>query len=103
MRSSTASLFSPREIRIGMNHTNPYRPKTPVSAGKSRSPAALRPKSVSEISAKFSHCMNFAGFNSTLVPCAIVEEASAVLGLSRPVAYRNWKYARAWLREALEK
>ena len=32
-----------------------------------------------------------------------VEEAGKVLGLSRPVAYRNWKYARAWLREALEK
>ena len=32
-----------------------------------------------------------------------VEEAGEVLGLSRPVAYRNWKYARAWLREALEK
>jgi len=32
-----------------------------------------------------------------------VEEASEMLGLSRPVAYRNWKYARAWLREALQK
>ncbi len=32
-----------------------------------------------------------------------VEEAGKVLGLSRPVAYRNWKYVRAWLREALEK
>jgi RNA polymerase sigma factor (TIGR02999 family) len=32
-----------------------------------------------------------------------VEEAGDVRGLSRPVAYRNWKYARAWLREALEK
>ena len=32
-----------------------------------------------------------------------VEEAGQTLGLSRPVAYRNWKYARAWLREALEK
>ena len=32
-----------------------------------------------------------------------VEEAGAALGVSRPVAYRNWKYARAWLREALEK
>jgi RNA polymerase sigma factor (TIGR02999 family) len=32
-----------------------------------------------------------------------VEEAGDVLGLSRPVAYRNWKYARAWLRVALEK
>ncbi len=32
-----------------------------------------------------------------------VEEAGKVLGLSRTVAYRNWKYARAWLRDALEK
>lgn len=32
-----------------------------------------------------------------------VEEAGATLGMSRPVAYRHWKYARAWLRDALEK
>src|SRR4029077_17345525 len=32
-----------------------------------------------------------------------VEEAGEVLGLSRAVAYRNWKYARAWLREVLGK
>jgi RNA polymerase sigma factor (TIGR02999 family) len=32
-----------------------------------------------------------------------VEEAGEGLGVSRAVAYRNWKYARAWLREALEK
>ncbi len=32
-----------------------------------------------------------------------VEEAGAAMKLSRPVAYRNWKYARVWLREALEK
>jgi RNA polymerase sigma factor (TIGR02999 family) len=32
-----------------------------------------------------------------------VEESGEVFGISRPVAYRNWKYARAWLREALEK
>jgi RNA polymerase sigma factor (TIGR02999 family) len=32
-----------------------------------------------------------------------VEEAGATLGVSRAVAYRNWKYARAWLRAALEK
>ena len=31
-----------------------------------------------------------------------VEEAGAALGMSRAVAYRNWKYARAWLRDALE-
>jgi RNA polymerase sigma factor (TIGR02999 family) len=32
-----------------------------------------------------------------------VEEAAEALGLSRAVAYRNWKYARAWLRDALGK
>jgi RNA polymerase sigma factor (TIGR02999 family) len=32
-----------------------------------------------------------------------VEETGAALGVSRAVAYRNWKYARAWLRDALEK
>jgi RNA polymerase sigma factor (TIGR02999 family) len=32
-----------------------------------------------------------------------VEEAGSALGISRAVAYRNWKYARAWLREVLEK
>ena len=32
-----------------------------------------------------------------------VEEAGDALGVSRPVAYRNWRYARAWLREGMEK
>jgi RNA polymerase sigma factor (TIGR02999 family) len=32
-----------------------------------------------------------------------VEETGEALGVSRAVAYRNWKYARAWLRDALEK
>src|SRR5262245_41673373 len=32
-----------------------------------------------------------------------VEKAGEAMGLSRAVAYRNWKYARAWLRAALEK
>ena len=32
-----------------------------------------------------------------------VEEAGVALGVSRALAYRNWKYARAWLRDALEK
>ena len=32
-----------------------------------------------------------------------VEQAGAAIEVSRAVAYRNWKYARAWLREALEK
>jgi RNA polymerase sigma factor (TIGR02999 family) len=31
-----------------------------------------------------------------------VEEAAEALGVSRAAAYRNWKYARAWLRAALE-
>jgi hypothetical protein len=31
-----------------------------------------------------------------------VEEAGVVLGQSRPTAYRNWKYARAWLRDSLK-
>jgi RNA polymerase sigma factor (TIGR02999 family) len=31
-----------------------------------------------------------------------IEEAGKALGLSRAMAYRNWKYARAWLREALK-
>jgi RNA polymerase sigma factor (TIGR02999 family) len=31
-----------------------------------------------------------------------IEEAGTAMGLSRAVAYRNWKYARAWLRDALE-
>ena len=30
-----------------------------------------------------------------------VEEAAEAMGVSRAVAYRNWKYARAWLRDAL--
>ena len=32
-----------------------------------------------------------------------VEDAGEVAGVSRPVAYRHWKYARAWLRDALGK
>jgi RNA polymerase sigma factor (TIGR02999 family) len=32
-----------------------------------------------------------------------VEEAGQALGVSRAAAYRDWKYARAWLRDALEK
>jgi RNA polymerase sigma factor (TIGR02999 family) len=32
-----------------------------------------------------------------------VEESGEALGVSRAVAYRNWKYAGAWLREALKK
>src|SRR5262245_5373437 len=32
-----------------------------------------------------------------------VEQAGEAVRVSRPVAYRNWKYARSWLREVLEK
>ncbi len=32
-----------------------------------------------------------------------VADAGDAAGVSRPVAYRNWKYARAWLRDALGK
>jgi RNA polymerase sigma factor (TIGR02999 family) len=31
-----------------------------------------------------------------------VEEAGEASGASRAAAYRNWKYARAWLRDALD-
>ena len=30
-----------------------------------------------------------------------IDEAAAVLGVSRATAYRNWTYARAWLQDAL--
>lgn len=30
-----------------------------------------------------------------------IDEAAAVLGISRATAYRNWTYARAWLQAAL--
>jgi RNA polymerase sigma factor (TIGR02999 family) len=45
--------------------------------------------------ARVAHLHLFGGFS--------VEEAGKTVGVSRAVAYRNWKYARAWLREALEK
>jgi RNA polymerase sigma factor (TIGR02999 family) len=45
--------------------------------------------------AKVAHLHVFGGLS--------VAEAGEALGVSRAVAYRNWKYARAWLREALEK
>jgi RNA polymerase sigma factor (TIGR02999 family) len=47
------------------------------------------------IAARVAHLHLFGGLS--------VEEAGDVLGLSRPGAYRNWKYARVWLREALGK
>src|SRR5207249_3298293 len=30
-----------------------------------------------------------------------IEEAATALGLSRATAYRHWRYARAWLRDAI--
>jgi len=45
--------------------------------------------------AKVAHLHLFGGLS--------VEEAGEALEVSRAVAYRSWKYARAWLREALEK
>ncbi len=30
-----------------------------------------------------------------------IEEAAAILGMARATAYRNWSFARAWLRAAL--
>ena len=47
------------------------------------------------IAARVAHLHLFGGLS--------VEEAGEALGVSRAVAYRNWKYARAWLRDALEK
>jgi RNA polymerase sigma factor (TIGR02999 family) len=32
-----------------------------------------------------------------------IEDAAAMLGLSRATAYRHWTYARAWLRDALSR
>jgi RNA polymerase sigma factor (TIGR02999 family) len=45
-------------------------------------------------SARVAHLHLFGGLS--------IDDAGEALGLSRAVAYRNWKYARAWLREALE-
>jgi hypothetical protein len=47
------------------------------------------------IAARVAHLHLFDGLS--------VEEAGEAIGQSRAAAYRNWKYARAWLREALEK
>lgn len=46
-------------------------------------------------SAKIAQLHLFAGLS--------IGEAAEALGQSRASAYRNWKYARAWLRAALEK
>jgi RNA polymerase sigma factor (TIGR02999 family) len=53
-----------------------------------------RLKEEDQTAAQVAHLHLFGGLS--------VEEAGEVLGISRPVAYRNWKFARAWLREALE-
>jgi RNA polymerase sigma factor (TIGR02999 family) len=47
------------------------------------------------LAARVAHLHLFGGLS--------VEEGGDVLGVSRAVAYRNWKFARVWLREALEK
>jgi RNA polymerase sigma factor (TIGR02999 family) len=47
------------------------------------------------VAAQVAHLCLFGGLS--------VGEAGKAVGVSRAVAYRNWKYARAWLREALEK
>jgi RNA polymerase sigma factor (TIGR02999 family) len=47
------------------------------------------------IAAQVAHLHLFGGLS--------VEEAGAAVGVSRAAAYRNWKYARAWLRDALGK
>jgi RNA polymerase sigma factor (TIGR02999 family) len=47
------------------------------------------------LASKVAHLHLFGGLS--------VEEAGDALGVSRAVAYRNWKFARAWLRDALEK
>ncbi len=47
------------------------------------------------LAARVAHLHLFGGLS--------VEEAGDVLGLSRAMAYRNWKFARVWLRGALEK
>jgi RNA polymerase sigma factor (TIGR02999 family) len=47
-----------------------------------------------ETAARIAHLHLFGGLS--------IEEAGAALGVSRAAAYRNWKCARAWLRDALE-
>lgn len=47
-----------------------------------------------ESAAKVAHLHLFGGLS--------IEEASEAMGISRAMAYRTWKYARAWLRDALE-
>jgi RNA polymerase sigma factor (TIGR02999 family) len=47
------------------------------------------------IAARVVELRHFAGLS--------IEEAAAVLGLSRATAYRHWTYARAWLRDAISK
>jgi RNA polymerase sigma factor (TIGR02999 family) len=46
------------------------------------------------IAARIAHLHLFGGLS--------VEEAGEASGVSRAAAYRNWKYARAWIRDALE-
>jgi RNA polymerase sigma factor (TIGR02999 family) len=55
----------------------------------------IRLEAEDPLAARVAHLHLFGGVS--------VEEAGDVLGLSRAVVYRNWKFARVWLREALEK
>jgi len=47
------------------------------------------------VAARIAHLHLFGGLS--------IEEAGEVSGVSRAGAFRNWTYARAWLRQALEK
>jgi RNA polymerase sigma factor (TIGR02999 family) len=46
------------------------------------------------VAARIAHLHLFGGLS--------IEEAAEAMSISRAAAYRNWKYARAWLRDALE-
>jgi len=45
------------------------------------------------VAARLVELRHFAGMS--------IEEAAAVMGLTRSTAYRHWTYARAWLRDAI--
>jgi RNA polymerase sigma factor (TIGR02999 family) len=47
------------------------------------------------VAARLVELRHFAGLS--------IDDAGATLGLSRAAAYRNWTYARAWLREAISR
>ena len=64
-------------------------PKTPTSSCRWTS-CSLRLGQEDAPAAQVAHLHLFGGLS--------VEKAGEALGISRAVAYRNWKYARAWLR-----